>query len=83
MKSDVPSGFLFEPGTAALFSAKIFGVYDADLESSLISLERANRDHLYVEIFKLVTKKYVPTLAAVRKVYRTMVYTETETVLGT
>lgn len=83
MPSGVAPGFVLEPGAAALLAAKIFGVYDAGLESNVTSLQRANRDRLYVDDAESVTKAYVPTLAAAREGGRTMVSTETNTVFGT
>lgn len=82
MPSGVAPAFVLEPGTAALLAAKILGVYDDGMRANVMSLQKANRDRLYVDDAESVTKSYGPMIAAAREGGISTTETDAEGVFG-
>eukprot|EP00172_Hildenbrandia_rubra_P002679 Plantae.Rhodophyta-Hildenbrandia_rubra.ctg3728.p1 GENE.Plantae.Rhodophyta-Hildenbrandia_rubra.ctg3728~~Plantae.Rhodophyta-Hildenbrandia_rubra.ctg3728.p1 ORF type:complete len:552 (-),score=92.01 Plantae.Rhodophyta-Hildenbrandia_rubra.ctg3728:1369-3024(-) len=58
MPGGVCPSLVLEPEAAALFAAKILGVYDSSLKEKVSELQRANRGRLVVDDAQLVSKTY-------------------------
>ncbi|CDF36166.1 fusion protein of phosphoribosylaminoimidazole carboxylase and phosphoribosylaminoimidazole-succinocarboxamide synthase, chloroplast or mitochondrial precursor [Chondrus crispus] len=75
MPSGVAPALVLEPAGAALLAAKTLGVYDPQVRQSVATLQKANRDRLFIDDALSVTKTYAPQIAAVREAAQTMVET--------
>ncbi|GJD09194.1 Phosphoribosylaminoimidazole-succinocarboxamide synthase [Galdieria sulphuraria] len=67
MPSGVAPAYISEPGSAALFAAKILAIYDERIREKVQELQAAYRERLYVEDVDLKTKSYVPKIRALRE----------------
>lgn len=82
MPSGVAPALILEPATAALFAAKILGVYDEGIRSRVAALQKANRDRLYIDDAEAVSKAYLPLISSVRAAMHTLKSTSPEIVFG-
>ncbi|KAK4522889.1 hypothetical protein GAYE_PCTG32G0779 [Galdieria yellowstonensis] len=67
MPSGVAPAYISEPGSAALFAAKILAIYDERIREKVQELQAANRERLYVEDVDLKTKSYIPMIRSQRE----------------
>lgn len=75
MPSGVAPALVLEPAGAALLAAKTLGVYDPQVRQSVATLQKANRDRLFIDDALSVTKTYAPQISAVREAGQAMVET--------
>lgn len=82
MPSGVAPALILEPATAALFAAKILGVYDEGIRLRVHALQKANRDRLYIDDAEAVSKSYSSLISSTRAAVHTLKSTTAEIVFG-
>lgn len=82
MPSGVAPALILEPATAALFAAKILGVYDEGIRLRVAELQKANRDRLYIDDAEAVSKSYSSLISSTRAAVHTIKSTTAEIVFG-
>lgn len=82
MPSGVAPALILEPATAALFAAKILGIYDEGIRSRVAALQKANRDRLYIDDAEAVSKSYSSLISSTRAATHTLKSTTAEIVFG-
>ena len=83
MPGGVAPGLVLDPAGAALFAAKILGVFQPLIRSGVEDLQRANRDRLYVDDANVVSEAYKPLIVAANENQTLITTTDKKMVFGT